>query len=195
MNAGRALIRPREALLLSIVLSLGALPRLVSLSQPFVDEWSWRQADVAMIAENFYRNGFNIFYPQISWAGNVPGYVGTEFPLVPFFASLLYVPFGVQDWIGRSMSVLFFAPSVPFFYLLVKKVADERSALFATVMYCLAPLGVVAGRSFMPDMAALSLSIMALYLFVEWIDRRPDARFFAVAVAATSLAILVKLPA
>ena len=58
-----------------------------------------------MISENFYLHGFNIFYPQINWAGNAPGYVGTEFPLVPFFASLLYLFFDVQDWIGRSVSV------------------------------------------------------------------------------------------
>jgi len=52
--------------LVSVVLSLGVLPRLVKISQPFVDKWSWRQTDVAMIAENFYLHGFNIFYPQIN---------------------------------------------------------------------------------------------------------------------------------
>jgi 4-amino-4-deoxy-L-arabinose transferase-like glycosyltransferase len=181
--------------LVSAVLSLGVLLRLVKISQPFVDKWSWRQTDVAMIAQNFYLHGFNIFYPQINWAGNAPGYVGTEFPLVPFLASLLYLLFGVQEWVGRSVSVLFFAASVPPFYLLVKKVANERSALFAAIMYCLAPLGLVAGRSFIPDMASLSLSILALYLFVEWIDRGNDSGLFAAAVVATSLAILVKLPA
>ena len=66
-----------------------------------------------MIAENFYRTGFNIFYPRVNWAGNTPGYVGTEFPLVPFIASMVYGVFGVHDWIGRSISVLFYTVSCP----------------------------------------------------------------------------------
>jgi 4-amino-4-deoxy-L-arabinose transferase-like glycosyltransferase len=148
-----------------------------------------------MISENFYLHGFNIFYPQINWAGNAPGYVGTEFPLVPFFASLLYLFFDVQDWIGRSVSVGFFAFSVPFFYLLVQKIFNERSAWFAVGIYTLAPLSVFTGRSFMPDMAYLAFSIAALYLFTTWLEDEKSFLRFATACAATTLAILVKLPA
>jgi ABC-type Co2+ transport system permease subunit len=79
-----------------------------------------------MIAANFYRNGFNFFYPQIDWAGNEPGYVGTEFPLVPYLAALAYVPFGIHDWIGRSVSVAFFALSVPYFWMWVNPVGQFR---------------------------------------------------------------------
>src|SRR5262245_2136887 len=72
----------RELLLLFAILVCAIGIRLIAISQPYVDAWSWRQADVAMIAENFYRHDFALFYPQINWAGNAPGYVGTEFPLV-----------------------------------------------------------------------------------------------------------------
>jgi 4-amino-4-deoxy-L-arabinose transferase-like glycosyltransferase len=169
---------------------------LLNISQPFVDAWSWRQADVAMIAENFYRHGFNIFYPQINWAGNSPGYVGTEFPVVPFIASLLYVFFGVHDWIGRSVSLFFFALSVPFLYVLVKRVSNESGALFAVAIYNIVPLSIFTSRSFMPDMTSLSFSIIALYLFAEWLKRpHIKSRLFIAVTTATSLAILVKLPA
>ena len=184
-----------ELALLLAVISLGVSCRLIQVSQPFIDAYSWRQADVALIAENFYLHGFNIFYPQINWAGNWPGYVGTEFPLVPFFASLLYLVYGVQDWIGRSVSVFFFVLSVPFFHLLVRKVFNQRSAWFAAGIYTLAPLSVFAGRSFMPDMAYLAFSIAALYLFTHWLEEEKSLFRFFVACAATTLAILVKLPA
>jgi hypothetical protein len=62
---------------------LGVAIRVVRTTDPSVDAWSWRQSDVAMIAENFSRNGFHVFFPQINWAGPAPGYVGTEFQLVP----------------------------------------------------------------------------------------------------------------
>ena len=195
MNSQAKVRWPHEMLWLGVVLFLGVSIRLIKISQPFIDGWSWRQSDVAMIAENFYRHGFHLLYPQINWAGSAPGYVGTEFQLVPFSASLFYLCFGVQDWIGRAVSVLFFTVSVPFFYLLVRKVTNARSALLAVGIYSCTPLSIFSSRSFMPDMASLSFSIAALYLWAEWLERGRAPWLFIAVCLATSLAILVKLPA
>ena len=116
-----------------------------------------------MIAENFYRNGYNIFYPQINWAAASSGYIGTEFPLVPFLASLFYPAFGVSEWIGRSVSVAFFAVSVPCLFGIVKKLTNRTAASFAALTYTLAPPSIFASRSFMSDMPTLSLSIVGIY--------------------------------
>jgi hypothetical protein len=88
--------RRREWRSVLLLLAVGLGIRLVGISQPFVDEWSWRQSDMAMIAENFYRQGFHVLYPEINWAGPT-GYVGTEFPLVPLLAAGLYPVVGVRD--------------------------------------------------------------------------------------------------
>ena len=194
MNSKERRIPSREIVVLAGLLVLALAVRLIKISQPYVDEWSFKQGTIAMIAENFYRNGFNIFYPQINWAGNAAGYIGTEFPLVPFLASLLYIPFGVQEWIGRSVSVTFSVLALPFFYFLVKKVSNEHSAAFAGVIYAVAPLSIFASRSFISDMTSLGFSIAALYLFSEWLDRSNDRRLLLSAAAATTLAILVKAP-
>jgi 4-amino-4-deoxy-L-arabinose transferase-like glycosyltransferase len=194
-ESARRFLEPHEVLALLAALAGGVAIRLIHIAQPFVDGWSWRESDVAMIARNFSRHGFNIFFPQIDWAGNAPGYVGTEFPLVPFMASGLYLLFGEHEWIGRCVSVFFFAASVPFLYLLVRKVWNEGSALVAVGTYTLAPFSIFSSRAFMPDMASLTLSIAALYLFAEWLDREAEVRLFAASSAAASLAILVKLPA
>jgi hypothetical protein len=93
MDSKERRIPSRETVALAGLLVLALAVRLIKISQPYVDEWSFKQGTIAMIAENFYRNGFNIFYPQINWAGPAPGYIGAEFPLVLFLASLLYVPF------------------------------------------------------------------------------------------------------
>jgi len=167
VDASGRQIQSREIFVLVAILVLALSVRLIKISQPYVDEWSFKQGTIAMIADNFYRNGFNIFFPQINWAGNNAGYIGTEFPLVPFLASLLYIPFGVQEWIGRSVSLTFSLFALPFFYCLVRKVYNERSAVFAALIYALAPLSIFASRSFMSDMTALSFSIIALYLFSE----------------------------
>ena len=103
LRHGHITFRPQEVIWILAVVSAGILIRLIQISQPFIDAWSWRQTDVAMIAENFYSSGFNILYPQVNWAGSNPGHVGTEFQLVAFIASLVYLLLGVQPWIGRSV--------------------------------------------------------------------------------------------
>jgi 4-amino-4-deoxy-L-arabinose transferase-like glycosyltransferase len=171
------------------------LVRLFAISQPYVDAWSYKQGTVAMIAENFYRNGFNLFYPQINWAGTAPGYIGTEFPLVPFIAALLYVPFGVQEWIGRAVTLFSFTPSLLFFFLLVKRSFNARTAIFALVTYAAIPLSVFASRTFMSDMTSLSFSIMALYYSGEWLEKPDNWHLFFAGSLTIAFAILTKLPA
>ena len=179
---------------LAITLSIFAVAaRLVLIDQPYIDSWSWRQSDVAAIARNFEKNGFHFAYPQIDWAGGAPGYVGTEFPILPFLAALCYKVSGVHEWIGRSQAVIFFAVSLPFFFLLVREIFGGMAATWATFFYSFAPLNIFAGRSFMPDIPSLSLALIGLYFFLRWIDNEQPASFVWAAFAI-SLALLIKLP-
>src|SRR6266702_3987062 len=142
--------------------------RLVLVNQPYIDRWSWRQSDVAAIARNFSEHGFHFAYPQIDWAGGTPGYVGTEFPVLPFLAAICYKFAGIHEWIGRSQAVIFFAVSLPFFFLLVREIFGSTAAVWATFFFSFAPLNIFAGRSFMPDVPSLSLAIIGLYFFLHW---------------------------
>ena len=139
--------------------------RLIAINQPFIDNWSWRESDVAAIARNFFENGFHFAYPQIDWAGNAAGYVGTEFPILPFAVALIYKFVGVNEWIGRLETVLFFAASLPIFYLLVRRIFGKSVALWALFFYSFAPLSIVASRAFIPDVPSLCLSLVGLYFF------------------------------
>jgi len=170
---------------------LAVAARLVLINQPYVDHWSWRQSDVAAIARNFYEGGFRFAYPQIDWAGDATGYVGTEFPILPFLAAICYKVAGIHEWIGRSQAVIFFAVSLPFFFLLVREVFDNTAAAWATFFFSFAPLNVFAGRSFMPDVPSLSLAIIGLYFFLRWIRDREWAPLLVAAIVI-SLCILIK---
>jgi 4-amino-4-deoxy-L-arabinose transferase-like glycosyltransferase len=174
--------------------AVAVLLRFIWIDQEFVDHWSWRQADVAMIARNFYENGFQLFWPQINWSGANPGYVGTEFPLVPAVAALLYLLLGEHEWIGRTISVAFFAISLPFLFLLVRRIYDERVALVTLIFYSIMPLTIFSGRSFMPDMASVSCIIAAVYFLYAWLeDQRPYFLLLATAFAALSLLIKITI--
>src|SRR5204862_2692783 len=125
-----------------------------------------------------------------------PGYVGTEFPILPFSAAIGYKIFGVHEWIGRAQAVLLFALSLPFFFLLVRRIFGEIGAVWALFFYSFAPLGIMAGRCFMPDMPSLALSIIGLYFFQRWVDQSERARSTSLIASAfcISLSILIKLP-
>src|SRR5205807_995202 len=120
------------------------------------------------------------------------GYVGTEFPILPFLAAICYKFAGIHEWIGRTQSVIFFAISLPFFFLLVREIFDGTAAIWATFSYAFAPLNIFAGRSFMPDVPSLSLGIIGLYFFLRWVRDRKMAPFYLAAIAI-SLSILIKI--
>jgi 4-amino-4-deoxy-L-arabinose transferase-like glycosyltransferase len=178
--------------LVSLIGFLAIAARLVLINQPYVDQWSWRQSDVSAIARNFLQNGFCFAYPQIDWAGDAHGYVGTEFPILPFIAALCYKVTGVHEWVGRIQALIFFAFSLPFFFLLVREIFGNRAAVWATFFYSFAPLNVFASRSFMPDVPSLSLAIVGSYFFLRWIEDRKPASLFVAAIAI-SLSFLIKI--
>jgi 4-amino-4-deoxy-L-arabinose transferase-like glycosyltransferase len=178
---------------LAIILSIFAVAlRFIAVDQPYIDNWSWRQSDVAAIARNYLRNGFHFAYPQIDWAGDQPGYVGTEFPLLPFIAANAYKAVGVHEWIGRVESVLLFAVSLPFFFSLVREVFGATAAIWALIFYSFAPLSVFTSREFMPDISSLSVGIIGLWLFVRWLANARSTILVASALCV-SLSILLKL--
>src|SRR5213078_3922722 len=171
--------------LVSIVVAAFVV-RLIGIDQPFIDPWSWRQSDVAAIARNYLENGFHFTRPQIDWAGNERGYVGTEFPVLPFVAAIFYKSAGVQEWIGRIQGVLFFVLALPFFFGLLRRIFGEVIALWATFFYAFAPLSIVASRAFMPDVPSLSLAIIGMYFFLDWVERN-DRRSLMVSALLISL--------
>jgi hypothetical protein len=58
-------------LLLLLIMMAPAFLRVLYINEPFVDAASWRQADDATIADNFFRGNLNIFCPKL--AGMAPG--------------------------------------------------------------------------------------------------------------------------
>jgi hypothetical protein len=183
----------RSKWIIGFIVLAAVVVRLIHIEQPFVDRWSWRQSDVAAIARNYFENGFHFTRPQIDWAGNAKGYVGTEFPILPFAAALCYQVTGVQEWVGRIQGVIFFAAALPFFFLLVRRIFGEVAAIWATLFYAFAPLGIVASRAFMPDIPSLSLAIAGMYFFLVWVERN-NRRALIASALLISLSLLIKLP-
>jgi len=177
-----------------LIIFAGFLARLVNITQPILEVAGWRQCYTASIARNYYYNGMNIFYPQVSYAGDTAGYIGgTEFNLYPFTVALLYKLFGVHECLGRLVSIIAFCGSAFFLYKLTKKYAGTTSGLIALLFYTFNPYIFFYTRSFQPEAAMLFFSIAMLYFFSEWIDKEGWWQFTLMTLCAT-LAFLSKLP-
>src|SRR5689334_24861527 len=78
-----------DPVLLALVALTLAL-RLVDVDKPFLDLQTWRQADTAAIARNYYEEGLDFLHPRVDWRGDTPGYVEMEFPLYNFLVACGY---------------------------------------------------------------------------------------------------------
>ncbi len=178
---------------IAIIIS-GLLSRLVNLKLPLLEVAMWRQCQTASVARNFYYNGMNIFYPQVSYGGTTNGIVGdTEFQLYPFIVALLYKFCGVHEYLGRLVSILAFCGGAFFLYKLTRKHADNVTALITLLFYTFNPYIFFYSRAFMPESSMLFFSIAMLYFFSEWIDKEGWRRFALMTLCAT-LAFLIKIP-
>jgi 4-amino-4-deoxy-L-arabinose transferase-like glycosyltransferase len=169
--------------------------RLVNINMPILEGTATRQVQTAMIARNLYTNGFNLFYPQVDFLGPGSGYLVLEFPLLNLIAAVFYVLCGgVHEWIGRLISISFFAGSVIFLFNLIRRLFEERTALITIVIYSISPLGLIYSRAFMPDFEMIFFFIGSLYFMYLWSVGDKD-RFFWFSAIFAMMAMLSKIQA
>lgn len=146
------------------IIAFSIVLRFNHIDQPYVDVFSWRQTSTAMMADNYYRTNWNIFFPEVSWGGPGPNYQGREFQTVSYISALLYTIFGQQDWIGRSVAAAFGVWGIFALYQLVRRVWDEESALVSAAVMAILPGGIFIDRSFLPDPVMVALMVTSLWM-------------------------------
>jgi 4-amino-4-deoxy-L-arabinose transferase-like glycosyltransferase len=181
------------ALVFLCIFVLGAAVRIVDVWSP-LDSTSWRDADVASIARNYYREGMNLFYPRIDWRGDGPGFAEMEFPIYPWSIAVLYKLLGYHETFGRLLSYTFSLIAMAVFFLLARHLLPPAGAITAATFFALSPLAISTSTSLQPDGLMFLFYILASYAFLRWLD---DAgpKYYILALAATAFAILAKAPA
>jgi 4-amino-4-deoxy-L-arabinose transferase-like glycosyltransferase len=180
-------------LILVLIFLLAAGVRAVTLWEP-INTFSWREADLAAIARNYYQEGMNLFYPRIDWRGAGPGFTEIEFPLYSWSAALLFQVFGYHELILRLMVYGLSLLGMFVFFKLARCLLPDVGAVAATLFFALSPLAVFISTAIQAEGLMFCSYVTAFYAFVRWIDERGRVHYW-LAVAATSLAILTKAPA
>ena len=186
-------INERPHLAVAGVLLLAAALRFQGVSQPYVDEYAWRQADTASVAEAFAAGNWNIFLPQVRWGGAGPNYIGAEFQLVSYLAALGYRAFGVEPWIGRAVSISFGLWGIFALYHLVRRVWDHPRAIASAAVMAVLPGSVFTERSFLPDGPMTAMMTTSLWMLVAF-GQSGRHRYLWAAAFAGALGCLTKLP-
>lgn len=187
LEAGRAYHIP---LLLIVALA----SRMVFLLGPGPIILSWRPADMAGIALNYYRHGFHLLYPQVNWGGSGPGYVETEFPVIPFLTAVLYGLFGIHEWLTLVIPVLSAMGLVIVAYLFARRMFGTVGGLAAGLFTAVSPTLSALTSSLWPDPPMVFCGALGLYALTRWAEDDSPG-YFLTGALASALAILLKLTA
>ena len=188
----RAWCEQNRQVVLFAILVIALFLRLQQISQPFIDEYSWREADTASMADGFASGSWNIFQPQVRWGGSGPNHIGAEFQTVSFMAALGYQVVGSAPWVGRLVSVAFGVWGLFAFCQLLRRVWSTPAALTATAVLAVMPGAVFIDRSFLSDGAMTALMTTSLWWFVAWCQSRRFP-YLVGAVIAGALGCLTKI--
>jgi len=139
-----------------------------------------------------YRNNFNILRPEVDWNGDEPSVIELELQITPFLTSILYTFFGIKDWVGRIIPIVFSLMSIIYLYKLIELYYNKKMALFSAFVFTILPLNVFFSRVLMPESGMILFSIASLYYFSRF-NRYEKQGDFIFSLIFTTLAFLSKL--
>ena len=174
------------------ILLIGLILRLVNINAPVIGIHSWRQADTASIARNFFSNDLIFWQPQVDWSGSTNGFVECEFPLYQYLVANLYKIFGVNEVYARALSVIFGCLSILFLFRLTRKIFNIEVAWWGTLFYAILPISVFYSRTIQPESLMMFLGIFSLERWTEFIENKDKKALFISWISFT-LAVLIKV--
>lgn len=195
---------------LLLILIIGFTLRLYKIDNPVADWHSWRQADTAAVARNFYDEGYNPFFPRgddmslISELKRVPNlerYRFVEFPIYPSLVALTYfLNQGVDEELARLVSIMFSLGSAVFLYLIVRRYSSTAHALLSSFVFLTLPFGIYFSRVILPEPSLVFFSLGMFYFLDRWIFENKKSLmlwgifFTACAFLTKPMAIFFLLP-
>ena len=159
---------PRKYFLL-IGCTLTLLLHFPFLNRPPESQHVWRQCNTLAVARNFYEEEMNIFRPRVDQRYGTDGVTGMQFPAYEFIVAGIYQLTGEQFWIHRMLSLLFLIIGAYGIYEIVFQLTLKKAAAaVAGWAWLWSPEMYYHGINALPDIAALSCSVIGLAFFLKW---------------------------
>jgi hypothetical protein len=153
----------------------------------------WRQCDTMAVARNFYEEGMNILQPRVDKRGDTNGITGMQFPSYEWVVAGSYQLFGFHEALPRLLNWLLYMAGVIAFYHLVNQVSGSVW-LSGVGAWCLtwSPELYYHGVNALPDVLALTASIVGLVWFGQWRESK-HLGYLVLSLAGVTLGGLTKL--
>ncbi len=175
-----------------IAILIGTFLRLININTPIVGIHSWRQADTAAMARHFALENTPIWLPQIDWAGATKGFVESEFPIFPYLLGNIYKLFGINEWIGRGLSILFSVLTIILIVRVGTILLDPISGWWGGIFFALMPISTFYGRTLQAESFLILLSAISIERILTWKKNR-DILDLIISWGCFVLACLIKV--
>ncbi|OQX61749.1 MAG: hypothetical protein B5M51_07225 [Anaerolinea sp. 4484_236] len=159
--------------ILACLLILGAILRLIDLTDPPLDFHSTRQLRNILVARGIYYQLLPDADPQlrdlaVSFSNRVGQY---EPPIIESLVALGYAWTGGENFaIPRILNTFFWLLAGLALFDFARRVTSDEAALISLAFYLILPFSVQASRSFQPDPLMTSLFIGGLYFLYRWME-------------------------
>ncbi|OGD86944.1 hypothetical protein A2Z23_01630 [Candidatus Curtissbacteria bacterium RBG_16_39_7] len=191
--------------LLLIILVFAFLVRLYKINIPLADHHSWRQADTAAVARNFYKDGFNFLKPQTDNFSpvNDPSKDGrslentdrlflVEPPVYNSIVFALYNFFGPHEYLARLITIIFSLISISVVFFIARNFSGNFVALITSAVFAFLPFNIYFSRTILPEPAAISFFLIALLFLIHY-SKTNKAYLVLGSAIFMSLAVLTKI--
>ncbi len=165
-------------IILVLILLVSFSVRLYKINNPIADWHSWRQADTAAVARNFYKEGFNPFIPKYDDMSGVaekpiPNPNRYRFVEFPIYESAIYFSYvlngGVKEELARLVTIFISLGSLIFIYLLAKKYFGEAVAILSALLFGILPYSIYYSRVILPDPLMVFSGLVSIYFLDNWV--------------------------
>lgn len=123
------------------------------------------QCDRASLAQNYYYGGMKFLYPEVNEDRCIDGIVSCELPLTPYLSAALYQLFGYNEFWFRLLSFCFFSVGMFALFLLFRTRTNDLTSLLLVLILQCSPILMFYAANFLPDISAVGLSLLGLFLF------------------------------
>jgi len=185
---------------LGLILLGAFVVRLYKIGSPIADWHSWRQADTASVSKVYVEKGINLLYPRYqdvssiqTGISNAEGYRFVEFPVYNAAHALLakaFPTFSLEVW-GRLLSIFCALASTVLLFWLGQRFIGGLGGLLAAFFFAFIPYNIYFSRVILPEPMGVTFGLLAIALFVKFIDSGKNINLYAGGVAF-AIALLIK---
>lgn len=151
-----------------LLISLLIIVCLYDLLSPPTSVTIYRQAQTAMLTDNFVKEGFTLKGLYLGLQGHGRLMAVNEFPVYNFIVGIFYKLFNNNAFWGKLVSFFSALFTMLIFRILVKSISNDLIAFYAPFFFILLPVNVLMFTSVQPDALGLMFLLLSIFMLNRW---------------------------